>query len=73
MALKILPGKECAVRALISLRQWQRILARGDGPPIVEISAQRSGCIESDFEEWVRSRRRRRAPRDKAQDEKEEV
>jgi len=56
--LHVLGLSVCAERADQSLRTFQRQIAEGKGPPIVEISARRRGVLESDFEEWLLARRR---------------
>jgi hypothetical protein len=44
---------ECAHRAGVSLATWRRILERGDGPKIVQLSRRRRGVRQSHFVEWL--------------------
>jgi hypothetical protein len=54
----VLEHRECSRRFNCCLRTWQRILAEGQGPPVIEISAHRRGVLESDFYAWLATRRR---------------
>jgi hypothetical protein len=54
----VLEYHECSHRLHCSLRTWARILAEGQGPPVIEISANRRGVFESDFYAWLATRRR---------------
>jgi hypothetical protein len=56
--MQILSYNQCANRAGITRRTFEREIANGRGPAIVEISARRRGVLETDFEEWLLSRRR---------------
>ena len=49
---------ECAHRAGVSLATWRRIIERGEGPKIVELSLRRRGVRESHFVEWLDARTR---------------
>ena len=53
----ILDIGECADRANVCLRTFQREIARGEGPPVVLITKWRQGILESDFTAWLKSRR----------------
>lgn len=55
--MRVLSYDECADRACITRRTFERHLADGVGPAIVFLSARRRGVIESDFNEWLLSRR----------------
>jgi hypothetical protein len=54
----VLEYHECSDRLHCSLRTWKRILAEGQGPPVIDISANRRGVFESDFYRWLLTRRR---------------
>jgi hypothetical protein len=56
--MQVLSYNQCADRAGITRRTFEREIAHGRGPAIVEISARRRGVLETDFEEWLLSRRR---------------
>jgi hypothetical protein len=56
--MKVLNYDECAERANVVRRTWDRIIENGKGPPSVEISARRRGVIDVDFEAWLLQRRR---------------
>ena len=49
---------ECCQRAAIVRRTFERLLACGEGPTVLHLSPRRRGVLESDFEAWLRSRRR---------------
>jgi hypothetical protein len=49
---------QCARRAGVSLATWRRILERGEGPEVVQLSARRCGVRESAFLQWLDSRTR---------------
>ncbi len=55
--MRVISISEAANRAGIVRRSLERLLAKGEGPPLVHISERRRGIIESDFESWVISRR----------------
>jgi hypothetical protein len=56
--MRVLSYDECADRGGICRRTFERTIADGDGPPVVEISARRRGILETDFEAWLLARRR---------------
>ena len=56
--MKVLNYNECAQQSGIVRRTFERPIASGEGPPIVEISLRRRGVIEADFEAWLLKRRR---------------
>jgi predicted DNA-binding transcriptional regulator AlpA len=56
--LRILTKKEAAQRNRISLRLLERLIASGEGPPIIQLGARRVGIDEDDNDAWLRSRRR---------------
>ena len=56
--MRVMSLQEGADRSGQHLRTFQRQIAEGKGPPIVEISERRRGILESDFEAWLLSRRR---------------
>jgi predicted DNA-binding transcriptional regulator AlpA len=49
---------DISARLGIHQRTLQRMLADGSGPPIVHLSARRLGVLESDFSNWMATRRR---------------
>jgi predicted DNA-binding transcriptional regulator AlpA len=62
---RVLTYAECCQRASIVRRTFERLLACGEGPTALHLSPRRRGVLESDFEAWLRSRRRA-APGDAA-------
>ena len=62
---RVLTYAECCQRAAIVRRTFERLLACGEGPTVLHLSPRRRGVLESDFEAWLRSRRRA-APGDAA-------
>jgi predicted DNA-binding transcriptional regulator AlpA len=56
--MQILSYDETAKRAGFVRRSLERLIAKGEGPAVVHISARRRGVLESDLEEWLLSRRR---------------
>jgi len=56
--MQVLSYNECAKRSGIVRRTFERAIADGYGPPVVEITARRRGVLESDFEAWLLARRR---------------
>jgi hypothetical protein len=55
---KLLRFKDCAAREDISLRQFQRRLARGEGPPVVQLGPRTFRVLEEDHDEHLRARRK---------------
>jgi predicted DNA-binding transcriptional regulator AlpA len=55
---RVLTYAECCQRAAIVRRTFERLLACGEGPTVLHLSPRRRGVLESDFEAWLRSRRR---------------
>ena len=58
MDMRVLSYNECAARAGIVRRTFEREIENGRGPAVVEVTARRRGVIKSDFEEWLLARRR---------------
>jgi hypothetical protein len=56
--MRVISFAEGAERSNQSLRTFQRQIADGKGPPVIEISERRRGILEVDFEVWLLSRRR---------------
>ena len=56
--MRVLCYDECAERANVVRRTFERAIAEGYGPPVVEITARRRGVLELDFNEWLLARRR---------------
>jgi hypothetical protein len=50
--------KQFAKQAGVSVRHLERLLAAGEGPPIVQLGVRRKGIADDDGETWLRSRRR---------------
>jgi hypothetical protein len=48
----------CADYFGVSLRTWKRLLAKGEGPPVIETSARGRGHDDGDIETWKRRRKR---------------
>jgi predicted DNA-binding transcriptional regulator AlpA len=57
MPIQIITFDEAAVRGRVSRRTLNRILAKGQGPPVVRLSPRRVGFFESDFTTWLDGRR----------------
>jgi hypothetical protein len=49
---------KCAADAGVSIRTWKRLLADGEGPPVVMTSKRGRGHEEADFQTWKRRRKR---------------
>jgi hypothetical protein len=56
--MRVLSYDECAERAGCVRRTFEREIAEGRGPAIIEISTRRRGVLEHDFESWLLARRR---------------
>jgi predicted DNA-binding transcriptional regulator AlpA len=56
--VRILSLPETARRDGLSLRQLQRLIAEGEGPPVIQLSKRRVGVDEGDNDAWLGSRRR---------------
>jgi predicted DNA-binding transcriptional regulator AlpA len=56
--IRVLNYDECAARAGIVRRTFERQIEAGQGPAVVEITSRRRGVLESDFAEWLLARRR---------------
>jgi predicted DNA-binding transcriptional regulator AlpA len=61
----ILALQQIAAETGISLRTLQRSCARGDGPPIIQLSPRRIGVDEAHYRAWLEARRIR-SPRAQA-------
>ena len=55
--LVVLSKREAARRNNFSVRHFERLIAKGEGPPLVRLGPRRVGIIEEDNVAWVRSRR----------------
>jgi predicted DNA-binding transcriptional regulator AlpA len=55
--MRVLGLDEMARRAHCTERAIEMSIADGDGPPVIKIATRRVGVLESDFEEWLKSRR----------------
>ena len=58
--MAILPLKKIAAKHGTSLRNLQRMIARGEGPPVIQLSPRRVGIDEADDDAWLASRRKPR-------------
>ena len=56
--MQVLSYNQAAARANLCRRSFERLIAPGTGPAIIEVSPRRRGILESDFETWLLSRRR---------------
>jgi predicted DNA-binding transcriptional regulator AlpA len=55
--MQILSYDEAAKKAGLVRRSLERLLARGEGPPVIHLSVRRRGVLEHDLEAWLLSRR----------------
>jgi len=53
----ILSLKEAGAKLRLTERSIRRMIETGIGPPVVKISARRLGIIESDLDDWAKTRR----------------
>ena len=56
--MKLRTCKETAARDAMSLRHLQRLIAKGEGPPIIRLGERRIAIAEEDNDQWLASRRR---------------
>jgi predicted DNA-binding transcriptional regulator AlpA len=56
--MQILSFPEAASRSGLVRRTLERLVARGDGPTVVQLTGRRVGILEADLEAWINSRRR---------------
>lgn len=56
--MNVLSRKKAARRANQSLRNLERQIAVGEGPPTIQLSPRRIGIAEDDLDAWLASRRR---------------
>jgi predicted DNA-binding transcriptional regulator AlpA len=56
--MQVLSYNEAAARAGIVRRTLERLIALGEGPATIEISARRRGILDRDLEAWLLKRRR---------------
>src|SRR5580693_6826103 len=56
--MKVLNYDVAAEQSGVVRRTFERLISRGEGPPIVEISPRRRGVIDVDLEAWLLKRRR---------------
>jgi hypothetical protein len=54
---RVLSYRECADRADVSLRTWERLVSGGLSPPVVRPSPGRCGHLDIDFYLWLEQRR----------------
>jgi predicted DNA-binding transcriptional regulator AlpA len=55
---EILDLTEAARRAGLGRRSLERLIASGEGPPVLHLTGKKRGVLASDIQEWVLSRRR---------------
>lgn len=58
VCMRVLNFDEAAQRGSFTRRTLERLIANGEGPSVVHISARRRGILETDWENWLLSRRR---------------
>ncbi len=56
--MQVLSYNQAAARTNLCRRSFERLIAQGIGPAIVEISKRRRGVLESDLEIWLAGRRK---------------
>lgn len=56
--MKVLSYDKAAETAGFVRRTLERLIAVGEGPPVIHISVRRRGILDSDLEEWLLKRRR---------------
>jgi predicted DNA-binding transcriptional regulator AlpA len=56
--MRVLNYEEAAGRMGVVRRSLERLIARGEGPAVITLSPRRVGILETDFENWLMSRRR---------------
>jgi hypothetical protein len=56
--VKVLSYDKAAETAGFVRRTLERLIAVGEGPPVIYISVRRRGILDSDLEEWLLKRRR---------------
>jgi hypothetical protein len=49
---------EAAAIAGVARRTLERLIALGEGPPVIELSPRRRGILENDLIGWLHERRR---------------
>lgn len=49
---------EVAKRMGVVRRTVERLIAEGEGPTVIRLSARRIGILESEFQRWLTSRQR---------------
>lgn len=55
--VQVLDYSEAAKRAGIVRRTLERLIKKGEGPAIIQISIRRKGVLESDLEAWLNAKR----------------
>jgi predicted DNA-binding transcriptional regulator AlpA len=56
--MRVISLNEAASRAGFCRRSLDRLIAKGEGPSLIQISDRRKGVFESDLEAWLLSRRK---------------
>jgi hypothetical protein len=54
---QVLTYEQSAGRGSISVRHLARLLAAGEGPPVVKLGVRRRGIFADDLEVWLLARR----------------
>jgi predicted DNA-binding transcriptional regulator AlpA len=57
-SVQILSYNQAAARIGVVRRTLERLISRGEGPPVVDLSPRRRGIIASDLDIWIQKRRR---------------
>lgn len=55
--MQLITRKQAAERAAISLRHLERLIACGEGPAVIRLGVRRVAISETDFANWIASRR----------------
>jgi hypothetical protein len=56
--MQVLSYDEAAAKAGFVRRTLERLIALGEGPAVINLSARRRGILDSDLEAWLLERRR---------------
>lgn len=56
--MQVINLTEAASRAGFTRRTLERLIADGEGPALIKLSARRVGVLESDLTDWIMARRR---------------
>jgi predicted DNA-binding transcriptional regulator AlpA len=56
--MQVLSYNEAAAKAGFVRRTLERLIADGEGPPVINLSPRRRGILDSDLTKWLLKRRR---------------